>query len=81
MDKNDLRLNQAKRRAVTNAWKDTVWKRTPTEFDTKLYDAVTNFKPTLNTAISLKLSHFCLCTADETIPLGHVFFLWFGFLD
>ena len=44
MDKNDLRLNQAKRRAVTNAWKDTVWKRTPTEFDTNLYDAVTNFK-------------------------------------
>jgi len=39
MDKNDLRLNQAKRRA-----KDTVWKRTPTEFDTNLYDAVTNFK-------------------------------------
>jgi len=44
MDKNDLRLNQAKRKAVTNAWKDTIWKRTPTEFDSKLYDAVTNFK-------------------------------------
>jgi len=44
MDKNDLRLNQAKRRAVTNAWKDTIWKRTPTEFDSNLYDAVTNFK-------------------------------------
>ena len=44
MDKNDLRLNQAKRKAVTNAWKETVWKRAPTEFDTNLYDAVTNFK-------------------------------------
>ena len=44
MDKNDLRLNQPKRKAVTNAWKDTVWKRTPTEYDIKLSDAVANFK-------------------------------------
>ena len=44
MDKNDIRLNQAKRKAVKNAWKDTIWKRTPTEFDSNLYDAVSNFK-------------------------------------
>ena len=44
MDKNDLRLNQAKRKAVTNAWKDTIWKRTPSVFDSKLYYAVSNFK-------------------------------------
>ena len=44
MDKNDLRLNQPKRKAIKDAWKDTIWKRTPTEFDTKLYDAVTNFR-------------------------------------
>ena len=40
----DIRLNQAKRKAIKDAWKDTIWKRTPTEFDTNLYDAVTNFK-------------------------------------
>ena len=40
----DIRLNQAKRKAIKDAWKDTIWKRTPTEFDSKLYDAVANFK-------------------------------------
>ena len=44
MDKNDIRLNQAKRKASKDAWKETIWKRTPTEFDTKLSDAVDNFK-------------------------------------
>tara|TARA_R100001594_G_scaffold136986_1_gene179684 strand:- start:1686 stop:2627 length:942 start_codon:yes stop_codon:yes gene_type:complete len=44
MDKNDIRLNQAKRKAIKDAWKDTIWKRTPTEFDSKLSDAVANFK-------------------------------------
>ena len=44
MDKNDIRLNQAKRKAIKDAWKDTIWKRTPTEFDAKLSDAVDNFK-------------------------------------
>ena len=44
MDKNDIRLNQAKRKAIKDAWKDTIWKRTPTEYDSKLYDAVANFK-------------------------------------
>ena len=40
----DIRLNQAKRKAIKDAWKDTIWKRTPTEYDSKLYDAVANFK-------------------------------------
>ena len=40
----DIRLNQAKRKAIKDAWKDTIWKRTPTEFDAKLSDAVDNFK-------------------------------------
>ena len=44
MDKNDLRLNQPKRKAVTNAWKETVWKRTQTKHDIKLSDSVANFK-------------------------------------
>ena len=44
MDKNDIRLNQAKRKAIKDAWKETIWKRTPTEYDSKLYDAVANFK-------------------------------------
>ena len=44
MDKNDIRLNQAKRKAIKDAWKDTIWKRTPTEYDSNLSDAVSNFK-------------------------------------
>ena len=40
----DIRLNQAKRKAIKDAWKDTIWKRTPMEFDAKLSDAVDNFK-------------------------------------
>ena len=40
----DIRLNQAKRKAIKDAWKDTIWKRTPTEYDSKLSDAVANFK-------------------------------------
>ena len=40
----DIRLNQAKRKAIKDAWKDTIWKRTPTEYDAKLSDAVDNFK-------------------------------------
>ena len=41
---NEDRLNQHKRKALKTAWKDVTWKRTPTEFDSNLYDAVTNFK-------------------------------------
>ena len=44
MDKDDMRLNQAKRKAIKDAWKETIWKRTPTEFDSNLYDRVANFK-------------------------------------
>jgi hypothetical protein len=40
----DIRLNQAKRKAIKDAWKDTIWKRTPMEYDIKLSDAVANFK-------------------------------------
>ena len=40
----DIRLNQAKRKAIKDAWKDVTWKRTPTEYDIKLSDAVANFK-------------------------------------
>ena len=40
----DIRLNQAKRKAVKDAWKETIWKRTPTEYDIKLSDTVANFK-------------------------------------
>ena len=40
----DIRLNQAKRKAIKDAWKDVTWKRTPTKYDIKLSDAVANFK-------------------------------------
>ena len=41
---NEDRLNQHKRKALKTSWKDVTWKRTPTEFDSNLYDAVANFK-------------------------------------
>ena len=44
MNTDDIRLNQAKRKIIKDAWKDVTWKRTPTEFDTDLYDKVANFK-------------------------------------
>ena len=43
MNKNDIRLNKAKRDAIKKAWRDTTLK-TPTQKDTLLQDAVDTFR-------------------------------------
>jgi hypothetical protein len=43
MNKDDIRLNKAKRDAIKKAWRDTTLK-TPTQKDTLLQDAVDTFR-------------------------------------
>ena len=43
MNKDDIRLNKAKRDAIKKAWRDTTLK-TPTKKDTLLQDAVDTFR-------------------------------------
>jgi hypothetical protein len=43
MNKDDIRLNKAKRDAIKKAWRDTTLK-TPTQKDDALLNAVSNFR-------------------------------------
>jgi len=59
--KDDIRLNAPKRKALKDAWRDVVLKRTPTEKEDVLRKAVADFKE-LETSVwdSVRMGQRCL---------------------